>query len=274
MERMKVLITVKTYPIPSKQHDELVCTAGVREDGSFVRLYPINFRDLPFSKQYKKYQWIEVAAAKYNKQDSRKESYRPDCDTIKLLGEPIPAARNWAERAKYVLRGKSKSIEHLKEQQLRDRTSLGIFKPKKVHDLVYRQATPDWKASFKAALAQARLWDDRKVTKEPPRKVPFKFQYIFECDDPRCKKTHRMMIEDWELGALFWRLVDGGATPQEAAASVREKFLGTLCAADRDTYLYVGTILTHPKSWVVIGVFWPKVAAAKRSSTDEQLLFD
>lgn len=46
MERMKVLITVKTYPIPSAKYDELVCTAGVREDGSFVRLYPINFRDL------------------------------------------------------------------------------------------------------------------------------------------------------------------------------------------------------------------------------------
>jgi len=28
MERMKVLITVKTYPIPSAKHDELVCTAA------------------------------------------------------------------------------------------------------------------------------------------------------------------------------------------------------------------------------------------------------
>jgi len=110
---MKVLITVKTYPIPSAKYDELVCTAGVREDGGFVRLYPINFRDLPFSQQYKKYQWIEVQAAKHRGQDARKESYRPNCDTIKLLGEPIPAARNWAERAKFVLRGKSDSIEHL-----------------------------------------------------------------------------------------------------------------------------------------------------------------
>ena len=42
-ERLKVLITVKTYPIPSKKYDELVCTAGVTESGDFVRLYPINF---------------------------------------------------------------------------------------------------------------------------------------------------------------------------------------------------------------------------------------
>ena len=273
MERMKVLITVKTYPIPSAQYDELVCTAGVREDGSFVRLYPINFRDLPFSQQFKKYQWIEVEAVKHKGRDVRKESFRPNCDTIKLLGEPIPAKRNWADRTKYVLAKKSSSMEQLHEQQRKDRTSLGIFKPKNVRDLIYKPASADWKPSFKNALEQSRLWEDRKVTKEPPRKVPFKFQYVFECDDQRCKKTHRMMIEDWELGVLYWRLVDRGATPQEAAKSVREKFLGTLCAADRDTHFYVGTVLAH-HTWVVMGVFWPKLAATKRQPADEATLFD
>lgn len=38
---LKVLITVKTYPIPSDTYDELVCTAGVTELGDFVRLYPL-----------------------------------------------------------------------------------------------------------------------------------------------------------------------------------------------------------------------------------------
>ncbi len=50
-EKIKVLITVKTYPIPSARYDELVCTAGVTETGDFIRLYPVNFRDLPFSQQ-------------------------------------------------------------------------------------------------------------------------------------------------------------------------------------------------------------------------------
>lgn len=48
-QKLKVLITVKTYPIPSAKYDELVCTAGVTGAGDFIRLYPINFRDLPFS---------------------------------------------------------------------------------------------------------------------------------------------------------------------------------------------------------------------------------
>ena len=50
MEREKVLITVKTYPTLSRKHGELVCTAGVREDGSWVRLYPIPFRLLDYNR--------------------------------------------------------------------------------------------------------------------------------------------------------------------------------------------------------------------------------
>ncbi|MCG3129649.1 MAG: hypothetical protein FLDDKLPJ_00383 [Phycisphaerae bacterium] len=273
MERLKVLITVKTYPIPSAKYDELVCTAGVREDGSFVRLYPVNFRDLPFSQQYKKYQWIKVEATKHKGRDARKESFRPDSDTIQLLGEPVSAARNWTERAQYVLAKKSASMEELYDQQKSDRTSLGIFKPKKIHDLICRKDAGDWKPSFKAALAQARLWEERSVSKEPPRKVPYKFQYVFECDDPRCNGRHRMMIEDWELGALYWKLVDKGASSEEAAKSVREKFLGDLCAVDRDTHFFVGTILAHPTTWVVIGVYWPKLWKSGSSSRHEPLLF-
>ncbi len=260
-ERMRVLITVKTYPIPSAKYDELVCTAGVQQEGAFVRLYPINFRDLPYSQQYRKYQWIEVEAQRHTGRDVRKESYRPNPDTLKLLGEPILTTKggDWSKRAKYVLARKSRSMEHLYAQQEEDRTSLGIFRPKEVQDLLVTPDEADWKAGFKAALAQARLWEKRAASLEPPRKVPFKFQYKFTCDEPTCK-GHRMMIEDWEVGALYWKCIDQGATPNEACQSVRHKFLEEICAAERDTHLYVGTILAYPKSWVVIGVFWPRRA--------------
>jgi hypothetical protein len=261
-ERLKVLVTVKTYPIPSAKYDELVCTAGVTEHGDFVRLYPINFRDLPYSQQYKKYQWLEVDAVKHVGRDSRKESYRPDCDSIKLIGEPIPSANNWAERSKFALAKVSRSMEELSLKRDQDKTSLGIFKPKQVFDLVVKPDEADWKPGFKAALSQHRLWETRRITKEPPRKVPFKFQYKFSCDDPSCR-GHQMMIEDWELGALFWRCADDGATLTETCAKVKQKFLDELCGPQRDTHFYVGTILAHPTSWVVIGVYWPKKATTE-----------
>ena len=46
--------------------------------------------------------------------------------------------------------------------------------------------------------------------------------------------------------------------PEQAAAHVKEKFLTQLCGPGKDTHFFVGTIAQHPKSWVVIGVFWPK----------------
>jgi hypothetical protein len=77
-----------------------------------------------------------------------------------------------------------------------------------------------------------------------------------------------MMIEDWEVGALYWRCVDRGAAPDEACNMVKQKFLGELYAPERNTHFYVGTILAHPKTWVVIGVYWPKkdAVASKQSS--------
>ena len=117
------------------------------------------------------------------------------------------------------------NLFHVRYKQDAYRTSLGIFKPKEVRDLVWVRSDADWKPSFKAALSQQRLWENRKASKEPPRKVPWKFQYKFACDDPRCKGTHQMMIEDWEIGALYWRCIDGGASPAEACQKVRLKFL-------------------------------------------------
>jgi hypothetical protein len=85
MAKEKVLITVKTYPTISEKYKELACTAGFREDGSWIRLYPIPFRLLDQEQQYKKYQWVEVDTAR-NKGDQRPESHRVlSTSEIKLL---------------------------------------------------------------------------------------------------------------------------------------------------------------------------------------------
>lgn len=257
MESLRVLITVKTYPIPSKSHDELVCTAGVTEDGRWIRLYPINFRDLPFSQQYKKYQWITVSAERHTGRDSRKESYRPDCTSL-VLGDEIETKRgDWSQRARYVLQHPAKSMEDLWDQKDADRTSLGVFKPAEVFDLEVSDDDREWKDAFLQELRQARLFETRGVSMEPPRKVPFKFHYRFRCDDSRCKANHRMQIEDWEVGALFWKMVAKGLTEAQAAEAVKQKFLNELCGPGKDTWFFVGTILAHG-TWVVIGVFYPK----------------
>lgn len=54
MTKTKVLIAVKTYPALSAKYDELVCTAGFLEDGTWIRIYPIQFRKKSYEEQYRK----------------------------------------------------------------------------------------------------------------------------------------------------------------------------------------------------------------------------
>lgn len=99
MALTKVLITVKTYPTLSTKYDELVCTAGFREDGSWIRIYPVQFRKRPYSQQYEKYQWIEVDLVK-NEKDFRPESFRPVShdSEIKILNSIPPDGDAWHDR--------------------------------------------------------------------------------------------------------------------------------------------------------------------------------
>lgn len=256
-QRLKVLITVKTAPIPSKKYDELVCTAGVLEDGTFVRLYPINFRDLPYSQQYDKYQWVEVEAERHTGRDTRKESWRPLGElnlgeTLKTNAKKDPT---WSERARYVRPDRATSIEALKEKQGVDRTSLGLVKPKEVVDLLVEPDAREWSASMLQALAQGRLWETREKTKKPPQKMPYRFKYHYFCEHPSCK-GHKHTIEDWEVSRLFWRLISKGESEEGAVAKVKQKFLDQICSTARDTHFFVGTVLAHG-SWLIIGTWWP-----------------
>lgn len=111
-ERIKVLITVKTYPNLSIKHDELVCTAGFREDGTWIRLFPIPYRKLDYDQQYKKYQWIEVDVER-NEKDFRPESYRPLNIDQATFGQTIPAGPNgWQVRRQYCLNNTWSSLKN------------------------------------------------------------------------------------------------------------------------------------------------------------------
>ena len=90
----RILIAVKTYPAISEKYKELACTAGFREDGSWIRLYPIPFRLLKEESRYSKYQWIEVDVDR-NKADPRPESFRVlNTNNIKLLNK-LDTSREW-----------------------------------------------------------------------------------------------------------------------------------------------------------------------------------
>jgi hypothetical protein len=251
-ERTKVLITVMTYPHPSRGHQELVCTAGVTEDGKWVRLYPIDYRYQPRNRQFHKYQWVEVDLDPVgHKNDGRKESRKPYLDSLQILGEPLDTKNGWLKRREYIDSMPHSTVNELKELHTVDKTSLGIVRPSRVLDLEIRPAEREWKPEWQQLFSQMLLFGPPQ---KPLAKLPYTFHYVFECQDS--EKPHTAMCEDWELGMLFLKEVERLGSEEAAAQSVRKKFLDDLCSESKDTRFFMGTFFPY-NTWLVLGVFWP-----------------
>lgn len=250
---VRALVTVKTYPTPSRTYSELVCTAALIPDEGFIRLFPVQFRDLPYEKWYSKYDWIDVEVEPHGERDKRPDSYRPIQDSIEVVGH-IDSSRGWAERRRLVLPFASPSLEELMYQRREnDGPSLGLFRPAEVLDLEWTPTDAEWSSADHAKLTQCSLFGRDRA---PLQKLPFEFRYRFRCDDPRCRGNHRIMIIDWEVGALFLSMREQHGEAR-ALDAVREKFLGELCGPGKDTHFYVGTAHYPRETWLILGVFWP-----------------
>lgn len=98
--RLRVLITVKAAPQPSEKYGETVCVAGISIDPQrpgWIRLYPINFRELGDAATFKKYDVISVDA-KPARRDQRRESWNPFMGSMKNEGN----LKSWRQRREWV----------------------------------------------------------------------------------------------------------------------------------------------------------------------------
>lgn len=268
MAKKKVLITVATYPLPSRSYDELVCTAGILETGEWIRIYPVPLKFLTgLRKNGKiesfKYNWIELDLNKRN-DDFRPESHSPinyDFKDIQVLGK-IDTKNNWAERKRYctpiVYTNLSQLIEDSKAPK---NVSLATFKPTKILGFVVEaEENREWKDEWKELRKQGDLFDQDRNPEITIPKLPYKFYYRFADDSG---KESRLMIEDWEIGALYWnclRSTEGNEA--EALKKVREKYEQEFIK-EKEIYLFLGTTrewhMRRAKNpFVIIGVFYPK----------------
>lgn len=266
MALTRILISVKTYPTLSATYDELVCTAGFKEDGSWVRIYPVPYRKLNYADQYEKWQWIEMDIVR-NTKDFRKESYRPaDLDKDIIIGEKVPTTKNWALRKEIALRNvytdMSVLIGEAKDKDIG--TSLAVLKPKKVIDFIWEPCEREWDKNkldtIIAKQAQGNLFDNEETKKifRVAKKLPYRFSYVFTTDDD-IKRT--LMVEDWELGALYWNcLKAANGNEVLACQKVKEKYFDHM-VNKCDLHFFLGTTQKFHNvglnPFIIIGVFYP-----------------
>lgn len=263
MPRERILITVKTYPTLSQSHVELVCTAGFREDGSWVRIYPVPFRLMDRGHQFAKWTWVEIPLLKRTK-DKRPESYSPTSRDDIVVHSKVPTADDWRLRKEIVFkRGPAwADLTRLIEAGKRDELSLATFKPSKMVAFEWQPAEeatwdPAKLALIEAQLKQRDFFDKESVNEDfrPARKLPYDFFYRFQDDHGR---ETRMRILDWEIGMLYWNCLSD-AKGNDAAALQKVKYRYEMEYFTKDLHLFLGTTYEWhnraPNPWVIIGVF-------------------
>lgn len=250
-----------TYPSLSEKHLETVCTAGFREDGSWIRIFPIPYRviyadnDVP---RYHKWQWIEVDVEKRT-QDSRPESYHIyNIDTLKI--DPNILGKNgkgtdWNLRLQWVLKNKMvfTNMSELLALTTQNKISLAVLKPTHVNRVVccdlrkkddgksmekFADKLSKLKAKYQAKLRQLNIFEDKQDMKDSfqfAEKIPYKFSYEFVTEDGI---TRTLMIEDWEIGALYRNCIRKDKSEETAVQKVIRKYEDM---AKKDIYLFSGT---------------------------------
>ncbi len=154
-----------TYPHPSERHQELVCTAGITDDFQWVRLYPIDYRYQPQNRQFRKYQWIEIGlTAKGAKNDGRKESRRPDLESIQILREPLTKDYGWRSRREIIDHMPHHTRLELEALYEAEKVSLGIVRPTEILDLKVEPVERQWKPEWEATLRQFNLFSGSPKT--------------------------------------------------------------------------------------------------------------
>jgi hypothetical protein len=253
--RLRLLITVKAAPNPSEKYGETVCVAALSIDPlrpGWVRLYPINHRELTSDDRFRKYEIISVMA-RPARRDQRRESWKPIIETIAREAYLPP----WEKRRRYLDPWVEESMCRL-NRAVRDRPdaqSLALIRPARVDGLrvtPHGGWTPSEQRKIDAYVSQLDLLDNRdRVPLEAPR---FRAAYRYQCHEPGCK-GHLQGLLDWELVALQRRL--RGCSDAELRQAIEEKFLHELCAPTRDVAFYVGNQAKRVNVFSVLGVYWP-----------------
>lgn len=253
----RMLVLAKAYPEYSKKHGAIMCTAGITENGDWRRIYPISMNTY-IKKKYKKKQWIEYETRKKTHMDFRKESESIREDSIRLLGMETD------ESVKKMLDEKLTNIEDLKDNHNKDKTSLGVIKPK-LNDffLEKRNISPETEKKIKS---QQTLFEDSfriDILDKRPK-------YKFNCESSTCK-GHNILCEDIEAMMLYRNIKKNDTDQNIIVQKMKNKLFDFM--QKRDLYFIMGSHFRFP-TFMIISLFYPEKREKQEKNNKQRSLFE
>ena len=258
--RLRLLVTVKTYPSVSTKYNELVCCAGIADsrcqdigDSRWIRIYPVPYRDLPTQKQFEKYDIVELDAVRREQyKDDRPETWRPLLETMRVVDHVSVGRGNWDARMEWIRPTLLPGFAHLQDIQEQRNASLGAFRPEKILGVEVSPDQNTWSPAQMKVINQGDFFS----SKEPLEKVPYRFRLGFLDEG---NKEHWLSVLDWEFYQLWRKERDRLGDKEKAADQVKKK-LESISGPDKDLILFAGNLAdpAKRKSFMILGCCYPK----------------
>lgn len=235
-------IIVKAAPRRSTKFGETVCCAGLDREGNWIRLYPVSFRLLEDAQRFKRwdhirYRWSKPKATK----DIRSESRRVDPNSVEILNQLKPSARN-----PLIARCAVTSLD----SELEAGRSLAMLKCE-VLDFWPEKNSDELMREREGVLAKLRAQDDLfkpSMSLIPLRSCPYSFKYRYRCDDGDREGT----CQDWETEQTFFARLRDQASEKAALDWMVQKF--GVEYPQKGMALAMGTHSRRREQWLINGV--------------------
>lgn len=254
---MEVVVLVKAYPEASNSYGEAVCVAGIAREymghPRWVRLYPVQFRELPTFQKFRKWDRIEVEPL--SSRDSRPESVHPNQETIRVIGRVPQSEQKMLMHDLEVVT----TCDLIANEDGTNR-SLGLVRPSRVEPVVItplEQHTIDSEQRKRDALmGQIDLFSGERP--EAAEVVPFEARCRYWCGATDCQ-SHNPKIISWELGQSWrsWR-----SRYPDPISRIERKWNEYL-QPRRRLHFFVGNMAAHRTSFLNLGTWAPIIDAAR-----------
>lgn len=242
-QTIELMVNCKTYPAVSTRYVETVCTGGVQQDGSLVRLYPVPFRFLDVEEQYKRWDVIRVRAYRDTK-DPRPESWHF------VPGTPI-------EKIEFISTDKRRwewmraTVHESAAAMEASGLTNGCVEIEPI-EFYWKPDPKEWTPSQLSVIQQGDLFATKEQMQELADRVPWQFRLEY-----REKNTGREddgKVLAWSYYQGFRRARNDSASDQAALDVIAKRVRDSIFNPERTVFAILGTH-SRFRHWMISALY-------------------